>query len=186
MSWISYAHSKAKAAIAFPDLPQCPVNGLFDEIPLVTRIAFDQRGKLYEALVLCSFVMDCQFGHQHKTCPPHKLPLPLTPLFRLLIGVGRFLKEIPTDLVAHVPNLAMPSTACAFARCFTFAITWPDIIRAHLLSSLKRHICLYCIPCPTALRSVVPLRRPARTHSPSSNVALSREVLRQLESEAIP
>jgi len=76
---------------------------LFDKIPLVTRIALDQREKLHECLIPCLFVMDCQCGHHHKTCPPYKLLFPLTPLFSLLIGIGRFIKEIPTDLVAYIP-----------------------------------------------------------------------------------
>ncbi len=58
----------------------------FDEIPLVTRIVFDQREKLHECLIPCSFVMDYQCGHHHKTCPPYKLLFPLTPFFGLLMA----------------------------------------------------------------------------------------------------
>src|SRR5712691_2086026 len=48
-----------------------------------------QREKLQECLILRLFVMDRQFGHHHKACPPYKLALLLTPLCGLLVGVKR-------------------------------------------------------------------------------------------------
>jgi len=94
-----------KVGIPFSDLPQCPVDGFFHTIPLITCIRLDQREKLQEYLILRWFVMYRQFSHHHKTCPPHKLFLLLTPLGGLLIGVRGFIKQAP----AYIPRIKIVS-----------------------------------------------------------------------------
>src|SRR6266849_1929780 len=94
-----------KMAIAFPDLPQGPAHRFLHKIALIGCILFDQWEKGQERLVRCSLVMNRQFSHQHKTRPPYKLLLPVTPLHSLLIGIGGFIEEISTDLIANVPRI---------------------------------------------------------------------------------
>src|SRR5260370_20817177 len=42
-----------KVAIAFPNLPQCPVNGVFHKIPLNPCVLLDQWEKLQKCLINC-------------------------------------------------------------------------------------------------------------------------------------